>query len=273
LDLFFILFNNMATLSGQTIQSTYNGLLKLADSTTGITDSYQQIQDGLGNDTGILLKNNYIFDSAHITKTIFKPISLGTGFINTSTFGYGNISNYLCAIPFWDNGQYEYSSITVNVRTVTSTSDVLTFAFYNSQVTSNGILPKDLIMSGITIPVNALNKRTVTLPSNLIFSATPGLNWLMFKVTNGGVSPTLRLGTPAINNMNTALFNKYGYANSAGLYFTTTSTLSQSIATNIYAFSGLTNYEVSFTESTIVNAQSIIPLGGQQPFGFLLNLI
>ena len=41
----------MGTLSGQSISDTYDGLLKLEDSTTGITSTYQQIQDGLGNDT------------------------------------------------------------------------------------------------------------------------------------------------------------------------------------------------------------------------------
>ena len=48
----------MPTLSGQTIQSTYQGLIKLADSTSGITSTPQQIQDGLGNDTGTRIATN-----------------------------------------------------------------------------------------------------------------------------------------------------------------------------------------------------------------------
>ena len=43
----------MSALTGNQIKDTYQGLLKLADSTTGITSSFQAVQDGLGNDTGL----------------------------------------------------------------------------------------------------------------------------------------------------------------------------------------------------------------------------
>lgn len=42
----------MSNLTGQQIQNTYEGLLNLEDSTTGITSNLQAIQDGLGNNTG-----------------------------------------------------------------------------------------------------------------------------------------------------------------------------------------------------------------------------
>jgi len=263
----------MSTLSGQTIQSTYQGLLKLADSTTGITNTYQQVQDGLGNNTGILVKNNYIFDNTHITKTIFKPLSLGTGLSNTGTGAYGNISNFLCAIPFWDNGQYSYSSITVNVRTVSAT-ETFSLAFYNSQLTSKGLLPKDLILSGITIPVTTLNQRTVTFPSTLTFSATPGINWFVFKITSGSASPALRLAGPGIGGgWNRALANNYGFESSGHFYQLPATTLISTNTTNTYSFSGITNFATSFSEATITNGLSATITGNQQPYGFLLNLI
>jgi hypothetical protein len=48
----------MGTLSGQTIQNTYDGLLKLEDSTNPITSSPQFIQDGLGNNTNMKIGTN-----------------------------------------------------------------------------------------------------------------------------------------------------------------------------------------------------------------------
>ena len=263
----------MGTLSGQTIQSTYKGLLKLADSTTGITNTYQEIQDGLGNNTGIKIKNNYIFDNAHQTKAVFKPRSLGPGLNNTAQLNHGNVSNYLIGMPFWDSGQYSYSSLTVNVRTITTTSDVLTAAFYSSQMTSNGILPKDLVMSGITIPTNILNQVTVTLPSNLTFSATPGINYIMLKISNAGVTPTIRISGQATTVYPTSLNQNYGLNKTGTLYYMSlANTLSNSAVGNVYGFSGLTNFQTGFSESTIVNAQSPIPVAVNL-FGFLLNVI
>lgn len=48
----------MGTLTGQQINNTYDGLLKLSDSTTGITSTFQAIEDGLGNNTGGGFSNN-----------------------------------------------------------------------------------------------------------------------------------------------------------------------------------------------------------------------
>ena len=50
----------MSTLTGQQINQTYKGLLKLDDSSTGITQNLQAIQDGLGNNTGLQIKQNQV---------------------------------------------------------------------------------------------------------------------------------------------------------------------------------------------------------------------
>jgi hypothetical protein len=49
----------MSNLTGQQIQNTYEGLLNLEDSTTGITSNLQAIQDGLGNNTGARIATNF----------------------------------------------------------------------------------------------------------------------------------------------------------------------------------------------------------------------
>jgi hypothetical protein len=53
----------MSTLTGNQIQNTYQGLLKLDDSSTGITSTYQSIQDGLGNNTGTQIKQDGLYSN------------------------------------------------------------------------------------------------------------------------------------------------------------------------------------------------------------------
>jgi hypothetical protein len=53
----------MSNLTGQQIKDTYEGLLNLQDSTTGITNSFQAIQDGLGNDTGAQIKQDGFYSN------------------------------------------------------------------------------------------------------------------------------------------------------------------------------------------------------------------
>ena len=50
----------MSNLTGQQIKNTYPGLLNLATATSGITSSYQQVQDGLGNNTNTRISTNGI---------------------------------------------------------------------------------------------------------------------------------------------------------------------------------------------------------------------
>ena len=48
----------MSSLFGNNISQTYQGLIKLADSTTGVTSTTQSLQDGLGNNIPIQVSNN-----------------------------------------------------------------------------------------------------------------------------------------------------------------------------------------------------------------------
>ena len=109
----------MSTLTGQQIKDTYQGLLKLSDSTTGVTSSFQQIQDGLGNNTGIKIKQN-----ALTAPNLFglKNISIkkvGSGINNNQTMAYGADeydSIHWC--PFYDFGLNSYSAITYQVSAI-----------------------------------------------------------------------------------------------------------------------------------------------------------
>ncbi len=91
----------MPTLSGQTIQSTYQGLLKLANSTSGITSTPQQIQDGLGNDTGTRIATNFLSAPNVFPMTSsanFIPDYMGPGFLSAAVVPQANQQNKLNAL-------------------------------------------------------------------------------------------------------------------------------------------------------------------------------
>jgi len=184
----------MATLSGQSINSTYQGLLKLADSTTGITSSFQQIQDGLGSDTGITIKQNYL----NVPNVLnYYPQTLdygGVGFATNTIPFVANSQNRIGSTPFYDKGLFSYSAITYYCSTISTTSDVLDVAFYTPQwVSATGLGPLELIMSGISLTTNSIGLKTTVLPSTLSFSGYGGGYYILaYKLSNSGVNPTVQ---------------------------------------------------------------------------------
>ena len=211
----------MSTLTGQQINLTYPGLLNLETSTTGITSSYQQIQDGLGNNTNTRISTSGI-QSATI-QTIqggYKPDYEGTGFgTGVGPVNVASTNNKIIYQAFYNTGFNSFSAITYNVGTVGTTSDVVTAAFYTAQIVNGvGIAPKDLIMSGITLNTATTGIKTTSLPSTLSFSGTGGGLYLWcFYVTNSGVTQTVRLTTLNSNAITPPFTAHLGfYINSLG---------------------------------------------------------
>lgn len=214
----------MGTLTGQQINQTYDGLLKLSDSTTGITSTLQSIEDGLGNDTGSRIATNY-FTSPNVPNFNFnlKPDFAGIGFVaGAGGVFQANSQNRTLYTYFWDSGNYSYSALTYNLGTLSSTSDVVTMAFYSMQmVPQYGVAPKDLIMSGITLESRAPSTtglKTTLLPSTLSFSGTGGGFYIAaINISNANVTPTVRYGTPTIVLNNQFIGVTLGlYINAAG---------------------------------------------------------
>jgi hypothetical protein len=137
----------MANLSGQTIQSTYPGLLNLNTATTGITSTPQAITDGLGNDTGLNIATNYLAAPNLLNYySEFLPDYGGVGFGVGSATNPANSNNRLIYSAFWDSGVNAYSALTYNLQTLTTTNDTVTFSLYTAQMVDGiGIAPKDLI--------------------------------------------------------------------------------------------------------------------------------
>jgi len=265
----------MSNLSNLQINQSFQGLLKLADSTTGITQSLQSVQDGLGNNTGIKLAQDFLAAPSLIS---FKPLGKATGGPGIATgAGTANIASSqdkIFAAYFLDDGLSSYSGITFRVGTVTSTADQMNFAFYSvAQTNQYGLAPENLIMSGITLnaaDLAATGLVTKSLPSTLTFGE-PSVYALLWYTTNAGnVTPTARITAGADpNGLTTLLGNMYGYVVSVD------GTAAQSVmygpnseSTSVYYSTTNAPFLVSYTPATIAaTASSSIFASG----GFLLR--
>jgi hypothetical protein len=262
----------MSNLTGQQIKDTYDGLLNLANSTTGITSTPQQIQDGLGNNTGTKIATNWLTNPMVFGMSELKGDYYGLGFTTAGVAPVASTQNVMIASLFYDSGSYDYSAITYNVLTATSTSDVVTVGFYTTQMVDGvGLAPSVLIQSGTTLISNSTGVKTTTLPSTLSFSAYgPGYYFYVIKISNGGVTPTIRYTA----NQNTATHNslatfKNGYTiTPAGTSVIQPIKSTTGNATVVY--SGLTNFQTSYSASDVRTPSSSVTI---QPYGWVLNTI
>lgn len=190
----------MANLSGQTIQSTYPGLLNLNTATTGITSTPQAITDGYGNNTGIDIAIDYLAAPNILNyPSRYSGDYGGTGFGVGSAANQANSQNRLIYGFLWDSGIDAYSALTYNLQTLTSTSDVVDFYLYTLQIVPGyGYAPKDLIYSGTQMTsTGSTGVKTTALASNVSFSGYGGGGFYIyaFNVQNSNVTPTVRYTT------------------------------------------------------------------------------
>jgi hypothetical protein len=260
----------MANLSGQTIQSTYPGLLNLATATTGITSTPQQIQDGLGNNTGTKIATDWLTNPMVLGMKDYKADYYGLGFTVNAGVPVASSQNVMIAQMFYDNGTYDYSAMTYNVITATTSSDVATCGFYTGQfVDGVGFAPFQLIQSGITLTNNSTGVKVTSLPSTLSFSGYgPGYYFFMYKISNGGVTPTTRLGGSGAALTAVVPPAKLGFTlTPAG----TGANLSvKGVNQPIIVYSGLTNFQTSYSSADDRTFSSTV---APTPWGFALNTI
>jgi hypothetical protein len=261
----------MSNLTGQAIQNTYPGLLNLATATTGVTSTPQQIQDGLGNNTGTKIATDWLTNPMVLGTKDYKADYYGLGFSLTGPIGVANSQNVMIAQLMYDNGTYDYSAMTYNVITATTSTDVITCGFYTSQyVDGVGLAPYQLIQSGITLTSTPIGIKTTTLPSTLSFSAYgPGYYFWVYKISNAGVTPTTRLGA-SINSMVQAAQTSA----KLGFTLTTAGTSAQfsvkGINQPIIVYSGLTNFQTSYSEANVKTFSTTV---APSAWGFVLNTI
>lgn len=265
----------MSNLTGQQIKNTYQGLLNLADSTTGVTTTLQAIQDGLGNNTGARIATNF-FTAPNVVNLNANliPDYMGTGFATGAGTAFAaNTQNRLLYNIFYDSGTYAYSAMTYHLGTLTSTSDVVTQSFYTLQlVPGYGIAPKDLIMSGISLTsTGSTGVKTTTLPSTLSFSGTGGGYYVQaLYISNAGVTPTVRYGASNIGARNQAFTESLGYfLNAAGTATSQGSRLT--INPGLWFIINNLAQQASYSEADIQN--NFNATTGLAVNGFALNVI
>lgn len=267
----------MSTLSGQTIQSTYQGLLKLADSTTGITSNLQAIEDGLGNNTGLRITTNQL-ESPNIQSFVhLKAQYYGPGFQNSNTAQYAaGTQGIILGSWFQNAGNNSFSAITFNTTTITSTSDTVEFAIYTTQMINPfGLFPHAPIISGITADTTTLGLNTYIFPSHISFSGYGGgIYFILCKISNGGVQPTWRPGT--IQGPITILqqsAQQYGITQQfATNTFSSNNIRGNNSVGNMLVFSGLTTFDNPYS-NTINTAQSTSTTVGGNFGGFILHTV
>jgi hypothetical protein len=191
----------MSSLTNQQVNQSYQGLIKLADSSTGITSSVQAVQDGLGNNTGLLIGTDYIGGSSLAPVYPVQRQKGGAGIAQ----GAGSAMNagaqgLVQSVLFYDRGNISYSSITFGIGTISSTQDTYEFAIYDGQICPTaGFQPK----TQLTSPLSATSADTTTtglytyaFSSDLVIEKG-GFYYLLFRVTNpGAVAPTMRFRNP-----------------------------------------------------------------------------
>jgi hypothetical protein len=223
----------MSQLTGQQINQSYQGLLKLSDSSTGITSSFQSIEDGLGNDTGIDIKQNAIISPNILNLPRLATNKGGLGIISSQGMTYQTDEyDSLVCFPFYDAGVNTYTGCNYSISAVTSTSDVVQLGFYTSQWNdTNGLIPYELVSTACTLVVNSTGAKTTSFTSDVSFSAYgQGIYFCVIRTTNVGATPTVRFRTNFIQSFFPGFLNNFypvsgpvssPNTNGSGLYSTT----------------------------------------------------
>jgi hypothetical protein len=238
----------MGQLTNLYVSSSYQGLLKLTDSTTGLTGTLQPVQDGLGGDSPLQISKTEINISGSLTVNGIPVSNVNTGsFVTTSSFNTytSSVNTKLAGLDI------ETGSLQSQINSKLNTSS------FNSYTSSNDSKVNSLIaatgsyvtetesgsfmitgsVAGDTLTFTkgngsqfSLQVNTGSLPSGVVSGSQQIIN-LGF-ATTGSVNQKLDTGS----------FNSYTSSNDSkvnsliagtGSYATTSSltSLSQSIAT------------------------------------------
>lgn len=263
----------MSSLSTSQINQSYQGLLKLADSTTGITSSLQSVQDGLGNDTGLKIAENRL-EGGNLFNVYRAGIAqyFGIGLSTSPTTPGVGAQNVLTTNIFYDNGAVSYSAFTVNCSTLEAGTSV-DIAFYNSQyLETYGYVPYQKISTEVNIVTTSTGLKVGTFASPLSFSGTgAGYYWAVIRYNTAG-TPALRLQGAAITGVNATA----GIPINAGFVFnvagTTALSAYQTNLTVASAVGGVYNtasFPATWTSTQLSQITAVTP--GQ--IGFLLHTI
>lgn len=269
----------MSTLSNQQINQSYQGLLKLENSTSGITSSPQSIQDGLGNDTGVRMGENFFQSQFGLYHYPMEPNDYyGNGVAGSQVTPTASQVNNKTVQMFYDRGVDAYSAITFNVWTQFDepSGEKIEFAFYKlDYIETQGYVATERVsdvysFTGVTISGGF---KEFTLPSPLTFSGN-GAGIYAFVIIYVAPDGTL---TGRLTSASLSILNIYSYfggvlgfvknsLNNAAPQFWQTSATS---ASGQYTLSGNTLPSTL----TLANYPPTSVIAGGVGAGFLLHTI
>lgn len=264
----------MSALTGSQINQSYQGLLKLADSTTGITSTVQSIQDGLGNDTGFKIATNRL-EGGNLVN-IYKPTVgkyYGMGVGSTSPTPAAGSQNIMLSQWFYDNGIHSYSAFTINCLTLEAGTSI-DVAFYNAQYLENyGYVPYQKLSTEVNIPTTSTGFKVGTFASPLTFSGTgPGVYFCVFRLNTSG-TPVLRFGGISLNsgqNLNGLIVANLGFvfntANTAALVSTQANSTTNTLGAVSYSTA---SFPTTWTSTELNTISSVVV----PQMGFLLHTV
>jgi hypothetical protein len=146
-------------------------------------------------------------------------------------------------------------------------------AIYTAQmINPNGLFPHTPIISGITADTTTQGQKTFVFPSNISFSGYgAGLYFLVFKISNSGVTPTWRPGQgfgTGTQNSSQILGNAQLFNNS----FTSSPIRGNNAGGTFQAFSGTTTFNNPFSSTINTTQSSTVNFTGNA-LGFVLHTV
>lgn len=264
----------MANLSAQQINLSYPGLLTLETATAGIQSTPQELQDGLGGNTGFQIGTNRL-EGGNLFN-IYRPSVakyFGNGLASTSSTPAAGTQNNLLSCYFYDNGLNAYSAFTINCTTLEAGTSV-DVAFYNTQYLENyGYVPYQKLSTEINISTTSTGFKVGTFASPLTFSGTgPGFYYCVYRYNTAG-TPVVRLASSSVNVA--TYLSSYLNSNN-GFVFNTAGTVAQTAfqinGTSAFAVGSVYN-TASFPSTWTSTQLNTITSVASPQLGFLLHTI
>ena len=100
----------MAALTGKNIKDSYSGLLKTTDN-AAVSSTYKEITDGLGNGTGLYIKNNGTFKLSVLDGAVVASANLKAEFTAVQFINYASV----ITLDFGAYQSFLVSALTGNV--------------------------------------------------------------------------------------------------------------------------------------------------------------
>ena len=208
----------MATLTGQTIASTYDGLLKLSDN-DGLTASVKNIEDGFGVASPVNISTAVLF---------IKPTS-DTSSTPTSGKEFEVVGNALIT------GDLQIDNINIDGNTISATSGVVTL--------SNG-----------TIATTQSQSDNSTKVATTAYVDTLGGTFL--PLAGGTMSGSIAMGSNNISGGGTATFTSFvGALTGNASTSTKIASITNSNIVQLTSSQTLTNKTIDFDNNTISNIE------------------